>query len=85
MATYGDGYRWYATGIVHDETGFPATNDPKKINDLVKRIISKIEDHQEEIESYEEYLTKMRKFSSSASVWWVDRQKPPLTPHGHRN
>lgn len=58
MATYGDGYRWYATGIVHDETGFPATNDPQKITDLVKRIISKIEDHQDEIESYEEYLTE---------------------------
>ena len=58
MATYGDGYRWYATGIVHDETGFPATNDPQKITDLVKRIISKIEDHQDEIESYEEYMTE---------------------------
>jgi 2-oxoglutarate ferredoxin oxidoreductase subunit alpha len=58
MATYGDGYRWYATGIVHDETGFPATNDPQKINDLVKRLIGKIENYQDEIESYEEYLTE---------------------------
>ena len=32
--------------------------EAQKITDLVKRIISKIEDHQDEIESYEEYLTE---------------------------
>ena len=26
MACFGDGYRWFVSGIIHDDTGFPVTN-----------------------------------------------------------
>ncbi|MBS3975563.1 MAG: 2-oxoacid:acceptor oxidoreductase subunit alpha [Syntrophomonadaceae bacterium] len=57
MATFGDGYRWYVSGIIHDETGFPATNDPAMIENQIKRLCAKVENNISDIESYEEYCT----------------------------
>lgn len=58
MATFGDGYRWYVSGIIHDETGFPSTNSPEQISKQIKRLCDKIETNIADIESYEEYLTE---------------------------
>lgn len=58
MATFGDGYRWYVSGIIHDETGFPSTNNPQQISDQVKSLQSKIDKNIKDIEKYEEYLTE---------------------------
>lgn len=58
MATFGDGYRWYVSGIIHDETGFPSTNNPDQIAKQIKRICEKIEGNIGDIESYEEYMTE---------------------------
>ena len=58
MGTFGDGYRWYVSGMIHDEGGFPIANNPKTTEDLIGHILSKIADHTDAIESYEEYLTE---------------------------
>ncbi|GHV54248.1 2-oxoglutarate ferredoxin oxidoreductase subunit alpha [Deltaproteobacteria bacterium] len=58
MAVFGDGYRWYVSGIIHDETGFPSTNDPDMISLQIKRLLKKVESNIDKIESYEEYLTE---------------------------
>lgn len=54
MASFGTGYRYHITGLVHDETGFPAGSD--KAEDLLNRLISKIEDNVDDICTYEEYM-----------------------------
>jgi len=49
MAAFGtDGYRFHVTGLAHDETGFP-TNDPREIDRLNRRLVSKIADHRDDI------------------------------------
>lgn len=48
FADFGTGYRYNVTGLSHDETGFP-TNDPKKINDLYRRLNRKIDRYSDEI------------------------------------
>lgn len=56
MADLGEGYRYNVTGLAHDETGFP-TNDPKKIDALIRRLNRKIDAHGKEIiEVATEYL-----------------------------
>lgn len=58
MATFGDGYRWYVSGINHDNTGFPVASDPQSIQDNMDRLLGKIENNRDAIESYEEYKTE---------------------------
>ncbi len=53
MANFGEGYRYHVTGLVHDETGFP-TNNPEKIDKLIRRINSKITDNVDDITEVEE-------------------------------
>ena len=57
MATFGDGYRWYVSGINHDNTGFPVAADPQSIQDNMDRLLGKIENNRDDIEAYEEYKT----------------------------
>jgi 2-oxoglutarate ferredoxin oxidoreductase subunit alpha len=56
MASFGDGYRYHVTGLIHDETGFP-TNDSRTIETMLIRLNSKLEKYQAEILQYEETLT----------------------------
>jgi 2-oxoglutarate ferredoxin oxidoreductase subunit alpha len=49
MATFGDGYRVYVTGLTHDERGLPATDDAGEHTRLVKRLCEKISDHVEKL------------------------------------
>jgi len=48
MPAYGDGYRWYATGLTHDAMGFP-TNRPDEIVVNLDKLRRKIEDFRDEI------------------------------------
>jgi 2-oxoglutarate ferredoxin oxidoreductase subunit alpha len=57
MAKFGDGYKWYVSGIIHDETGFPTTNSPEQIEIQIKRLMAKIEKGRDDIERYEEFMT----------------------------
>lgn len=55
LANFGNGYMFHITGLDHDWSGFP-TNDPKIIEDLVKRLTKKIEMGKDEISNWEEYM-----------------------------
>ncbi|HDP99912.1 MAG TPA: 2-oxoacid:acceptor oxidoreductase subunit alpha [bacterium] len=53
FVSFGEGYRFHVTGLVHDQTGFP-TNNPKEIDRLLQRLNRKIDRHQEQIIELEE-------------------------------
>ncbi|WP_456429298.1 2-oxoglutarate synthase subunit alpha [Nitratifractor sp.] len=48
------GYRYHYTGLHHGPTGFP-TEDAEICEKLIERLFKKVEAHEDEIESYEEY------------------------------
>lgn len=48
LAPFGQGYRYHITGLVHDSTGFPS-NDPKTVDNLLRRLNNKIEKNREDI------------------------------------
>lgn len=54
MASFGEGYRFHVTGLVHNETGFPANNN-KVAEELIARLVNKIENNLDDIIDYEEY------------------------------
>jgi 2-oxoglutarate ferredoxin oxidoreductase subunit alpha len=55
MASFGTGYRYHVTGLVHGDTGFPSGNEAVA-NKLIRRLVAKIEDNVDDIATYEEYL-----------------------------
>lgn len=57
LASFGDGYRWFVSGIIHDNTGFPVTGSPEVIQSSLDHLLGKITEHSSDIESYEEYKT----------------------------
>ncbi len=57
MAAYGEGYRFHVTGLSHGESGFP-TNSPAVNDKLVRRFVSKVEDHADEICINDTYFTE---------------------------
>ncbi|MBA1337101.1 MAG: 2-oxoglutarate/2-oxoacid ferredoxin oxidoreductase, alpha subunit [Firmicutes bacterium] len=56
MASFGDGYRFHVTGLVHDETGFPS-NSSEVTARLINRLMKKIENNLDDILRYEEENT----------------------------
>ncbi len=58
MASFGDGYRWYVSGLIHDETGFPRTNDAKAISGEIRHLMAKVNENIEDIQRWEEYKTE---------------------------
>lgn len=54
MAPFGSGFRYHVTGLMHDETGFPS-NSTQNADTLIKRLMAKVEDHKEDIITYEAY------------------------------
>jgi 2-oxoglutarate ferredoxin oxidoreductase subunit alpha len=57
MADFGTGYRYHVTGLVHDETGFPS-NSTVVADQLIRRLVNKVEIHKDEIISWEEENTE---------------------------
>ncbi len=55
MPRFGDGYHVHATGLTHDERGYPST-EPADHERLVRRLSEKVTSHVDEIVEYEEYL-----------------------------
>ena len=53
FADFGKGYKWHVTGLIHDETGFPS-NSTVQVKKLLDRIMTKFDDHLDEILIYEE-------------------------------
>ncbi|HXZ97791.1 MAG TPA: transketolase C-terminal domain-containing protein, partial [Candidatus Acidoferrum sp.] len=56
MATFGEGYRFYATGLTHDETGHPRTDSTEHHATLVQRICDKIRKNVKDISKVEQVL-----------------------------
>lgn len=54
MATFGSGFRTYVTGLTHDETGLPCTDDADKHTQLVNRLVKKIARQRENLTMVEE-------------------------------
>jgi 2-oxoglutarate ferredoxin oxidoreductase subunit alpha len=54
MAVAGAGYRIHATGLTHDERGYPATADDSAQWPLVQRLIDKVEKNRDDIIMLEE-------------------------------
>ena len=62
VANFGDGYRIHVTGLLHDETGFPA-GSPKVTDELISRLHEKIDRVGEEIIHTEEYFMEDADFA----------------------
>jgi len=56
MACFGEGYRFYATGLTHDERGYPQTDSALFQQKLVQRLCDKIRKNAEKIVKVEELL-----------------------------
>lgn len=48
FASFGDGYRYHITGLIHDKTGFP-TSDPETIDRVMRRMNDKLDIYRDEI------------------------------------
>jgi len=48
MISFGQGHRFHVTGLVHDQSGFP-TNEPAKIDELLRRLDRKITRYSDQI------------------------------------
>nr|MDO8099525.1 2-oxoacid:acceptor oxidoreductase subunit alpha [Candidatus Njordarchaeota archaeon] len=56
MACFGEGYHFHATGLTHDERGFPQTSSSEAQSKLVKRLCDKIGINADKITKVEETL-----------------------------
>lgn len=54
MASFGKGYRYHVTGLVHDESGFP-NGSAAATKKLLQRLHEKIENNIDDVTLYEEY------------------------------
>jgi 2-oxoglutarate ferredoxin oxidoreductase subunit alpha len=57
IADYFSGYPYHTTGLNHDQSGFPTTNQAICQREE-ERMIRKVEAHKDELEKYESYLTE---------------------------
>ena len=57
MAAFGEGHRYHITGLFHDESGFPS-NSSKNAEKMLNRIMDKVKDNEDDIITYDEYLTE---------------------------
>jgi len=56
MACFGEGYHFHATGLTHDERGFPQTSSSEVQTRLVKRLCEKIQKNSDKIIKVEEIM-----------------------------
>ena len=58
MASFGEGYRFYATGLTHDERGHPRTDSAKAQQKLIQRLCDKIRKNADKIVKVKEIMLK---------------------------
>ena len=58
LASFGEGYRYHVTGLVHDETGFPCTGNFAAIDRLLRRLNNKLTAHEDELTLYRQWLVE---------------------------
>jgi 2-oxoglutarate ferredoxin oxidoreductase subunit alpha len=56
MAVFGEGYRFHATGLTHDEHGYPKTQSSEVQSKLVRRLCEKITKNEDKIVKVEEIM-----------------------------
>ncbi len=56
MACFGEGYRFHATGLTHDEHGYPKTSNSEVQTRLVRRLCEKISKNADKIIKVEEVM-----------------------------
>ncbi|MBX5327839.1 MAG: 2-oxoacid:acceptor oxidoreductase subunit alpha [Candidatus Bathyarchaeota archaeon] len=56
MACFGEGYRFHATGLTHDERGYPRTQNSEVQTRLVRRLCEKINKNADKIIKVEEVM-----------------------------
>lgn len=56
MAVFGEGYRFYATGLTHDETGHPQTDSAEEQAKLVTRLCDKVRRNRDMIIQVKRFL-----------------------------
>jgi 2-oxoglutarate ferredoxin oxidoreductase subunit alpha len=56
MACFGEGYRFHATGLTHNEQGYPRTSSSEVQSKLVNRLCDKIQKNADKIVRVEEVL-----------------------------
>jgi len=56
MACFGEGYRFHATGLTHDERGYPRTSSSEVQAKLVRRLVEKIDKNAEKIIKVQEVM-----------------------------
>jgi len=56
MATFGEGYHFHATGLTHNENGFPKTSSSEVQSQLVNRLCAKIQNNAKKIIKIEETM-----------------------------
>ena len=57
MANFGDGYRYFVSGLIHNEKGSPVLMDTKVAAVLLTRLHNKIEKNRADIVKYENFMT----------------------------
>ncbi|MFC1910697.1 2-oxoacid:acceptor oxidoreductase subunit alpha [Chloroflexota bacterium] len=57
IPSFGDGYRYHVTGLVHDERGYPTTK-PDEIDALIRRLFNKISRDFDKLQWSEQYHIK---------------------------
>ncbi len=57
MSSFGEGYRYHVTGLIHDPRGFP-TQRPDEIVSFMNRLFRKINQHFYDIQMVEEEFTE---------------------------
>jgi len=58
MACFGEGYHFHATGLTHDEHGYPQTSSSEVQSRLVRRLCEKIQRNSDKIVKVEEVMLK---------------------------
>lgn len=56
MACFGEGYKFHATGLTHNEEGHPRTDSPEEQAKLVKRLCDKIRKNKDKIVKTEKFM-----------------------------
>lgn len=56
MACFGEGYHFHATGLTHNELGYPRTSSSEAQSKLVKRLCEKIQKNSDRIMKIEEIM-----------------------------
>jgi 2-oxoglutarate ferredoxin oxidoreductase subunit alpha len=56
MACFGEGYRFHATGLTHDEYGYPKTQSSEVQSKLVRRLCEKISRNEDKIVKVEKIM-----------------------------